>query len=136
MAAIPAPSSNANKLTLAEDASYLLKKEEQQQIESLLGNADPYNRNLEDYFRDAELAFAGFPDELRRRILEFRDFGNTEGVLLVRGMPRDPVVPPTPVEPEIYPVRSTYYGAFLMACIARALGQPVGYLQEKAGRIF
>jgi len=133
LAAVP----KTNKVaSVASEAIYVLNEGESRCLEGLLRNEDPYNIILEEYFRNAELAFGSFPLALRYRIIEFRDCGNAEGFLLIRGMPRDPIVPPTPVKSETYPMRATYYAEFLMACISRALGQPVGYLQEKAGRIF
>lgn len=126
-----------NDLNLGVDSVYYVNEEERRQIQALLRNEDPYrNNNLEEFFEEAEIAFGGFPTNLRRRLIHFRDAGNIDGLLLIRGLPRDRAIPPTPVEPEVYPPRPTYHGEFLMACISRGLGQPVGYLQEKSGRIF
>jgi hypothetical protein len=97
---------------------------------------NPYDHDPELFFVEAELTFAGFPCPLRRRVLEFRDCGNRDGILLIRGFPRDPVVPPTPVRPHVDVERPTHYGEILMACIARALGQPAAYLQEDSGHLY
>ena len=40
-----------------------------------------------------EVAFGDFPRNIRRRVYDFRDHGNIDGVLLLRGLPRDKFIP-------------------------------------------
>lgn len=95
----------------------------------------PYDQ-VEPFLLEAELAFGTFPVEIRRRILRFRDVGNLEGVLLLRGLPRDAYIPATPLEPNLDARRETYLAEYYMGTIAKVLGEPVSYLQEKDGKLF
>jgi alpha-ketoglutarate-dependent taurine dioxygenase len=75
------------------------------------------------------------PERLRRILVEFGHHGNLDNVLMLRGLPQDPVVPPTPTRSG-ETVRKTTYASELWVCaVAAAFGEPVGYLQEKQGSI-
>jgi len=94
----------------------------------------PYDE-IERFLIEAELALSDFPRDVRRRLLNFRNDGNVDGVLLLRGFPRDAHIPPTPLKPNRDARRPTYLAELFMAAVATALGQPVGYAQEKGGRV-
>ncbi|MEO8382404.1 MAG: TauD/TfdA family dioxygenase [Acidobacteriota bacterium] len=95
----------------------------------------PYDE-IDAFLLAAELAFGNFPLEIRRRVLMFRDHGNLDGVLLLRGLPLDEHIPPTPLEPNRDARRQTYLAEHYMGAIAKALGEPVSYFQEKGGKLF
>ncbi len=95
----------------------------------------PYDE-INAFLLGAELAFGNFPLEIRRRVLVFRDNANVDGVLLLRGVPRGETIPLTPLEPNRDARRETYLAEHYMAAIAKTLGEPVAYVQEKAGKLF
>src|SRR4029079_5354528 len=76
------------------------------------------------------------PKRIRRALVEFAQKGNVDGALLMRGLPRDPVVPPTPARSGERARKATHASELWLCAMASALGEPVGYLQEKQGSIF
>lgn len=96
---------------------------------------DPYART-EQFLQDAQLAFHELPLDLRRRVTEFRRKSNRYGGLVVRGLPGDKGLPPTPADPREAPEKATYMSEFWLAVFASALGEPVAFSQEKSGAIF
>lgn len=80
----------------------------------------------------AQLASA-FPADLRDALLAFAADPGPAGALLVRNVPTGdiPSTPPTPTSPTTKDRRSEE----LLLAVARALGEPVGYLPEHGGSI-
>lgn len=108
----------------------------QPSLQALSGSsaANPYD-DFETFFEAATLAFQEFPRNVRATINAFARKGDPDGVLVIRGFPTDPQLPPTPAHPGARATKSTYVSEFWLACIASVLGEPAGYLQEKGGRI-
>jgi hypothetical protein len=92
----------------------------------------PYG-DLEDFLDEGRVLFGRFPERLRRLVYRFAKDGNADGGLLLRGLPRDPELPPTPVTSSASVRKDTHLSEFWMAAFASALGDPVGYAQEKNG---
>jgi|HubBroStandDraft_3_1064219.scaffolds.fasta_scaffold03827_2 hypothetical protein len=121
---------------LAPDAMVSLADEESPQLEELLARTarDPHS-DFEDFAFEAKLAFHELPRRLRRILLRFREGGNLDGALLLRGLPQDPDLPPTPVRSGVRTPKATFASELWLCAAAAALGEPVGYLQEKHGTI-
>ncbi|MDH2425016.1 TauD/TfdA family dioxygenase [Sphaerisporangium sp. TRM90804] len=88
------------------------------------------------FLREAELRFHEMPRVIRQAVSRFRRHGTDSGVLLLKGLPVDPELPPTPADPRarvrfVNPLSELWLAAF-----AQALGEPIGYRQEKNGQIF
>jgi Taurine catabolism dioxygenase TauD, TfdA family len=96
---------------------------------------DPH-ADFEAFAFEAKLAFHELPQRLRRVLVEFAHRGNIDGTLLLRGLPQDPVIPPTPSRTGERVRKATHASELWLCATAAALGEPVGYLQEKQGSIF
>jgi alpha-ketoglutarate-dependent taurine dioxygenase len=96
---------------------------------------DP-SADFEAFALEAKLAFHELPKRLRRALIEFAQHGNLDGALHLCGLPADPVVPPTPLRFGEQAKKATHRSELWLCAVASALGEPVGYLQEKQGRIF
>jgi Taurine catabolism dioxygenase TauD, TfdA family len=96
---------------------------------------DPY-RDTAEFLTHAELAYHGLPQYVRREVMRFRDHSNDAGALLIKGLPADPLAPPTPDTPACVPARDTHLSEFWLAVFSSALGVLSGYAQESAGSLF
>jgi L-asparagine oxygenase len=88
----------------------------------------------DEAFVDAATQLAGaFPADLREALAAFATDPGPAGALLVRNVPTGdvPSTPPTPTSPTRKDRRSEE----LLLAVARALGEPVGYLPEHGGSI-
>lgn len=114
-----------------------ITEEEHAALRELVGQIpfDPIEE-FEAFYREARLLFHEMPRRLRRILLEFADQGNVDGALMLRNLPCDPEIPPTPVRSGETVCKATSASELWMCCVASALGEPVGYLQEKQGRLF
>jgi hypothetical protein len=111
--------------------------EEHEHLQQLLAQVqlDP-NADFETFFAEARLLFHEMPRRLRRALVEFSKRGNADGALLLRNLPCDPDLPPTPTRTGQKVRKATCASELWMCCVASALGEPVAYLQEKQGNLF
>ena len=91
--------------------------------------------DFETFALEAKLAFHELPKRIRRTLVEFAHKGNVDGALLLRGFPCDRVIPPTPSRSGEKARKATHASELWLCAVASALGEPVGYLQEKQGSI-
>jgi hypothetical protein len=111
--------------------------EEHARLEELLDRATiSPSPDFEAFFEDARLLFHEMPRRLRKALIDFAKRGNPDGALLLRNLPADPEVPPTPVRSGERTRKATWASELWMCCAASALGEPVAYLQEKQGSLF
>lgn len=96
---------------------------------------DPY-RELETFIEVAERTFDRLPRPLREAVLRFRRDGNDYGALVLRGLPSDPKLPPTPLDAGRVDDKPTYLSELWTAAFGTALGDPVSFAPLKAGEIF
>lgn len=76
------------------------------------------------------------PIELLRALLEFRHHGNAEGALLIRNLPTDVELPPTPATGNYDdPWRNVEIASIVQLMIMNVLGDVISYADEKQGRI-
>jgi L-asparagine oxygenase len=86
-----------------------------------------------EFVRAAGHATRLLPDPVHRALVDFSDYGDPSGALLIRGVPTG-TVPSTPHSPlEVGKPDTT--SEFCLLTAARQLGQPVGYLPEHGGAI-
>ncbi|WP_182879523.1 TauD/TfdA family dioxygenase [Microbispora sp. H10949] len=104
------------------------------------GLADGFLRDSETdeeaFLREAELRFHEMPRVVRQAVSRFRQHGTDSGVLLVKGLPVDPALPPTPADPKARVRFASPLSELWLAAFAQALGEPIGYRQEKNGLLF
>jgi len=114
-----------------------LSEEEHARLQELAAQVilDPH-QDFETFLAEARLLFHEMPRRLRRVLMEFARRGNADGALLLRNLPRDPELPPTPSRSGQRTRKATWASELWMCCVASALGEPVAYLQEKQGSIF
>jgi hypothetical protein len=111
--------------------------EEYAQLEELLDRATiSPSPDFEAFFEDARLLFHEMPRRLRKALIDFAKRGNPDGALLLRNLPADREVPPTPTRSGERRHKATWASELWMCCAASALGEPVAYLQEKQGSLF
>jgi L-asparagine oxygenase len=85
---------------------------------------------------DIEVAACRLPGSLLSRLIEFRTTGNPHGTLLVKGLPVDAPLPPTPVcAQEEPPWHAVAESTVTQLSIMSALGETISYTDEKAGRL-
>ncbi|MDH2426781.1 DUF4350 domain-containing protein [Sphaerisporangium sp. TRM90804] len=88
------------------------------------------------FLTEAELAYHEMPRQMRHAVSRFRLRSNDYGVLLIKGLPRDPVTPRTPADPGARAEKETWLSEFWLAAFGGALGFPFAYHQEKRGQLF
>ena len=88
---------------------------------------------LELFLRDARIRFGTNPRWMRRLLTNFSMDGNADGVLSLRNFSQDPNLPPTPTGSGIAVRKSTFRSENYLASVGMALGEIVGYAQEKNG---
>jgi hypothetical protein len=121
----------------AEGTVIDISEEENKYLAELLQSIrhDPYE-DFESFYLDAKLLFHELPRRIRRQLIEFSQKSNVDGVLMLRNFPLDRGLPPTPTKTGEKWAKPTRTSELWLCCVAAALGEPVGYLQEKQGRIF
>ncbi|WP_051886754.1 TauD/TfdA family dioxygenase [Streptomyces hygroscopicus] len=99
------------------------------------GLADPALLDDPELLAETELAARWFPPRAARALSRFRRSGNPYGTLLVRNVPLDDDVPPTPAD-GVAPdwTRLPLATAVQLAAVTW-LGDVIAYADEKAGRL-
>ncbi|BAU40749.1 TauD/TfdA family dioxygenase [Leptolyngbya sp. O-77] len=98
---------------------------------------NPY-QDTEEFLFDCEMRADEMPRFVRRSLLEFQVRSNSDGILLIRGLPIDPGLYriPTPPNAERSPQKTTFVSERCLAMIGSRLGHLVSYIQEKNGDLF
>jgi len=94
------------------------------------------HEELEAFLLEAKLTFHALPYEMKRTVIEFAHTSNEYGALLLKGLPADLLLPPTPADSRRCPLKNTYLSEFWLAVVGEGLGEPVAYAQEKEGQLF
>jgi L-asparagine oxygenase len=76
------------------------------------------------------------PLRILHTIQQFKKKSSRTGVLLLSGLPTDPILPPTPVVPNAKIMKPTFISEMWLSIIGSALGDIYGYTQEKSGNLF
>jgi len=100
-----------------------------------LAPSNPYE-DFEAFFREARNASTAIPQRVGEKLATFAKNGNAHGAILLRNLPQDPFLPPTPIEINRQTKIKTHVSELWMCSIASFFGEPIGYLQEREGKIF
>jgi L-asparagine oxygenase len=79
--------------------------------------------------------FSRLPSGQLQTLLDFGRHADTPGVMLVRNLPTDPELPPTPVNGEPSQDKKTFVAETVLLGLSQLLGEPVGFTTEKNGRL-
>ena len=94
----------------------------------------PYE-DLEEFLLSIFSVWATLPKDVLRRLRLFRDDPESYGALVLRNLPVDDSLPPTPLDGRPVTARDTFVSEASILGIAQILGQPMGYLDENEGDI-
>jgi L-asparagine oxygenase len=81
------------------------------------------------------VAFARLPLDQLQTLLDFGRHVDTPGVAVVRNLPVDPELPPTPVDGEPSVAKPTFVAESVLLGLSQLLGEPIGITTEKSGRL-
>ena len=95
---------------------------------------NPY-REQEKFLFESEIKFHNFPDVLRRKVVDFKRYGNEYGALYIKGFPRDEILPPTPKTIHDKS-KATFVSEAVLSSVGMALGDPMAYTQQHDGQLF
>jgi L-asparagine oxygenase len=103
----------------------------------LAPGVNPY-QDTEEFLLDCEMRADEMPRFVRRALLEFQVRSNSTGILLLRGLPIDPVLYHvyTPDNAKRSDQKTTFVSERCLAMIGSRLGHLVSYIQEKNGDLF
>jgi L-asparagine oxygenase len=102
--------------------------------DSLLGLPDP-QADTEETLLTLYPLFAQLTREALRGVVEFDRAPFAAGAILFRGLPTDPVLPPTQTDGQANAGKTTYVSEGCLLGLAQLLGEPVGFTSEKSGRL-
>ena len=80
-------------------------------------------------------SFAELPDEVLGPIRNFGCCPSAPGAMLVRNLPVDPALPASPIDGRPSPHKSTFVSECVVLGLAQLIGEPIGYMTEKEGRL-
>ncbi|XQQ05392.1 MAG: TauD/TfdA family dioxygenase [Leptolyngbya sp. IPPAS B-1204] len=103
----------------------------------LAPGVNPY-QDTEEFLLDCEMRADEMPRFVRRALLEFQVRSNSEGILLLCGLPIDPGLyhVHTPINARRSEEKTTFVSERCLAMIGSRLGHLVSYIQEKNGDLF
>ena len=93
----------------------------------------PLRDDPEPFLASLFASAARLPIDLTRMLLRFRGDPEASGILLIRGMPIDASLPPTPTTSSASGVKDRFVSEASILLVALMLGEPVAYAEEKNG---
>lgn len=97
---------------------------------------NPY-QETETFIKLATIAAFNLPESLKHWLLDFKLNGNQQGYLLLRGLPIDQPLMPTPTDLHtVKQQKHTFYSEFWLSTIGSFFGEPFSYVQENEGNLF
>jgi alpha-ketoglutarate-dependent taurine dioxygenase len=100
-----------------------------------LATSNPYE-DFEAFFTEARHVSTAMPQRVSEKLAKFAKYGNADGAILLRNLPQDPLLPPTPIKANGQAKINTHMSELWMCSIASFFGEPIGYVQEREGKIF
>jgi L-asparagine oxygenase len=91
--------------------------------------------DVDDAITQLRRIFCGLPIEQARAVLDFGRHVDAPGVMLVHNLPEDPRLPPTPHDGNPSEKKKTFVAEGVLLGLSQLLGEPVGFLTEKSGRL-
>jgi L-asparagine oxygenase len=89
----------------------------------------------EEFCAEAALLTAELPLTVRAALAAFARYGTAEGITVIRGLPIEETLPPTPSDNSMH-IGETTLTAKAQAVLNHGLGEMVAYEAEGAGRLF
>lgn len=84
----------------------------------------PYS-DCENFLKKSALAAHAFPEEIRSKVYDFKNNGNQEGYLLIRGLKQEDVLIDTPSNMDEIPQhKKTFVSEFWLSAFGSLLGDP------------
>jgi L-asparagine oxygenase len=105
------------------------------QMKKLLYMAGSPYADFEDFLVSLAMVSAQLPKQVVRELQEFRTNPRSPGILLLDGLPIDDVIPDTPANARRSMDKTSYISEGSLLSVAKLLGEPYGYLEEKNGEI-
>ena len=121
-----------------DDALFVLSNQEREAMAQLIADLPPLNSSCLDdpcCFLQLDLARRRVPEELAARLLAFRRCSNPEATLLIRNIPTDPTLPPTPPDGRQATDKESFVSEYALLLCIMHLGEPIAYSDEKDGEI-
>lgn len=84
---------------------------------------------------EAQNGWAGLSERTRTRIEQFADGRTSRPEVYIRNLPVDPALPPTPLVGQSTETVTSTLGEFLMVTFSLALGFPISFRDQRAGRL-
>ncbi|MEV6986114.1 TauD/TfdA family dioxygenase [Sphaerisporangium sp. NPDC051017] len=91
--------------------------------------------DVDDAMTRAHQIFALLPLPMLRAILDFGRHIDTPGVMLISNLPTEPDLPPTPPNGGPCAGKSSFVAEGVLLGLSGLLGEPVGFVTEKEGRV-
>jgi L-asparagine oxygenase len=108
-------------------------------VRDLIGDAlQAFPNPVDDIDRSLaslHVIFARLPVDQLQQILDFGRHVDAPGVMLVRNLPVDPDLPPTPIDGGPSTDKRTFVAECVLLGLSQLLGEPVGFTTEKDGRL-
>jgi L-asparagine oxygenase len=109
------------------------------EVRDWIGNAlrsfpDPVD-DIDRSLASLHVVFSRLPLDQLQQILDFGRHVDTPGVMLVRNLPVDPDLGPTPADGGPSTDKKTFVAECVLLGVSQLLGEPVGFTTEKAGRL-
>jgi L-asparagine oxygenase len=101
------------------------------ELQSFPNPGDDIDRSL----ARLHVTFSRLPVDQLQQILDFGRHVDSPGVMLVRNLPVDPDLPPTPVDGGPSTDKQTFVAECVLLGLSQLLGEPVGFTTEKSGRL-
>ncbi|WP_172642756.1 TauD/TfdA family dioxygenase [Advenella kashmirensis] len=96
---------------------------------------NPY-LSMRDFKHHAQTAFFTLPISVLSKIIQFRSDGNTDGFILIKGMPCDEKLIRTPERHEEVRSRPAFVSEYCLTMVGSHLGELYGFIQESEGSLF
>jgi len=103
-------------------------------LENLLALPDPA-LDIDDAMARTHQVFADLPLPTLRTVMDFGRHIDTPGVMLIDNLPTEPNLPPTPADGGPCRAKTTFVAECVLLGLSGLLGEPVGFITERDGRI-
>ena len=120
---------NGFTLTLSDEERLSLEKATEP-----FSSLSPFPSKDSHFLVEIELAKKDVPTRIARELIEFRKKSNEYGTLLIRNLPVDSSLPPTPRDGRVCP-KPSYVSECNLLFLMSFLGQFIGYADEKDGEL-
>jgi len=114
-----------------------LTEEEHSRLRMVLEDLPSINVHAweDELITEAELRSKHIPDHLAKLLIQFRKHSNDDGMLLIRNLPIDHHLPPTPDGGGVSLEKTSYISEYTLLAIMLYLGEPIAYEDEKNGML-